>query len=365
MLFWIIIAAIALIVSGLLALALLRGRSGDEPPAAYDLRVYRDQLKEVERDVARGVIGAEDAERTRAEISRRILTADAQLQKGGETGGQPQGLGRVLAVVAILGLVGGSLLIYRQLGAPGYGDLGLKTRIEIARETHATRPAQAQAETTMAPLTPVGEPSPEFLALMEKLRAAAGSRPDDLQGQKLLARNEAVLGNYKAAYQAQEKVISILGDAAQAGDYAELADLMVLSVGGYVSPEAEGVLRQTLERDPQNPIARYYMGLMYAQVGRPDIAFKTWNQLLREGPDDAPWIAPIRAQISDLAQLAGIDFTLPPESAPLKGPSAADVQAAGEMSTEDRQNMIRNMVAGLAERRLDQLIGGLMPDRES
>ncbi|MYM54232.1 c-type cytochrome biogenesis protein CcmI [Thalassovita mangrovi] len=352
MLFWIITAAIALIVSGILAYALMRGRSGGEPPAAYDLRVYRDQLKEVDRDLARGVIGAEDADRTRAEISRRILAADAQLQKGGETGGQPQGLGRVLGVAAVLGLVGGSLLIYLDLGAPGYGDLGLKTRIKMAEKARETRPSQAEVEKTIPPRAPMNEPTPQFLDLMEKLRAAVKTRPDDLQGHKLLARNEALLGNFRAAYEAQQAYIDILGDKAQASDYADLADLMVLGAGGYVSPEAEMALRQVLERDPRNGVALYYIGLMYAQVGRPDAGFQIWNRLLREGPDDAPWIPPIRGQITDLAMLAGVDFTLPaaPGAAPLKGPTAEDMQAAGEMTAEDRQDMIRNMVAGLAER---------------
>ena len=94
MIFWIVTIALALAVAGLLVMALLRRQTGAEPPAAYDLRVYRDQLREVDRDLARGVIDAADAERVRAEVSRRILAADAQLQaqmaEGGKAG--PGGL---------------------------------------------------------------------------------------------------------------------------------------------------------------------------------------------------------------------------------------------------------------------------------
>ena len=46
-----------------------RPRSRD----AYNLAVYRDQLAEIERDVARGMLSAEQAEAARAEIGRRIL----------------------------------------------------------------------------------------------------------------------------------------------------------------------------------------------------------------------------------------------------------------------------------------------------
>ena len=56
MLFWIISAALALLLAALFALALLRSRTDEVHPATYDLRIYRDQLKEVERDLARGVI---------------------------------------------------------------------------------------------------------------------------------------------------------------------------------------------------------------------------------------------------------------------------------------------------------------------
>ncbi|WP_323784699.1 c-type cytochrome biogenesis protein CcmI [Thalassovita sp.] len=349
MLFWIIIAAIALAVSGILAWALLRGRTGGEPPAAFDLRVYRDQLKEVDRDLARGVIGAEDADRTRAEISRRILNADAQLKKGGETGGQPKSLGRILAAVTVLGMIGGSLFLYLDLGTPGYGDFGLKARIALADETRQNRPDQAAAEAAMPPAMPQNQPDDRFLTLMKQLREAVAQRPNDIQGLRLLARNEATLGNFKASYEAQQRLIEAKGDQAVASDYTDLADAMILTAGGYVSPEAEAALLQALKLDPRNGVARYYMGLMFVQVGRPDASFQTWNRLLREGPADAPWIAPIRAQIPDVAQLAGVDFSLP-QAGGLKGPTAADMQAAGEMSAEERQDMIRGMVANLSER---------------
>ena len=84
MVFWIIVAAIALLSASLLALAALRGRPGVEPAAAYDLRIYRDQLKEVDRDLARGIVAEADAERTRTEIARRLLAADAQMREAGE-----------------------------------------------------------------------------------------------------------------------------------------------------------------------------------------------------------------------------------------------------------------------------------------
>ncbi|MEL6296867.1 MAG: c-type cytochrome biogenesis protein CcmI, partial [Pseudomonadota bacterium] len=55
MIFWIVSIGIAVVVAALLALALMR-RGVAEGSAAFDVQVYRDQLKEVERDLARGVV---------------------------------------------------------------------------------------------------------------------------------------------------------------------------------------------------------------------------------------------------------------------------------------------------------------------
>lgn len=354
MTFWITISVLAVAVAALMALAILRGRSSDEPPAAYDLRVYRDQLKEVDRDLARGVIGPEDAERIRAEVSRRILAADAQLQKGMREGAQPKTLALVAAGLSLALMVGGSLYVYTQLGAPGYGDMALAGRIEAAQEARVNRISQAEAESNVPAAPAIEPPTPEFLRLMEELRRAVAERPRDLQGAMLLARNEAALGNYPAAHRAQGRVLSIMGDQATADDYVDLADMMILAAGGYVSPEAEAALRAALTRDPQNGPARYYVGLLQAQTGRPDNAFRTWEAVMRDGPADAPYIRAIRAQIEEMAFRAGVNYTLPPEGmdpdAPLAGPSAADIQNAEGMTPEDRIEMIRGMVRNLSDR---------------
>jgi cytochrome c-type biogenesis protein CcmH len=353
---WVIISALAFAVAALLALAILRGRIGDEPPAAYDLRVYRDQLKEVERDLARGVIGPDDAERIRAEVSRRILAADAQLQKGGDATAQPRALALTGAAVSLALLVGGSVWVYSRIGAPGYPDMGLASRIEAAQDARLNRISQAEAEARVPASATVQAPSPDFIRLMDQLRTAVAERPGDLQGALLLARNEAVLGNFVAAYKAQAQVLSIKGDQATAADYVDYADMMVLAAGGYVSPEAEAALRAALTRDPQNGPARYYVGLLQAQTGRPDNAFRTWEALLRDGPEGAPHILAVRAQIEDMAFRAGErNFTLPPAgdapaAPPLAGPSADDIAAAQNMSGEDRMQMIRTMVQNLSDR---------------
>jgi cytochrome c-type biogenesis protein CcmH len=104
-----------------------------------------------------------------------------------------------------------------------------------------------------------------------------------------------------------------------------------------------------MERDPRNPLARYYWGLMLLQNDRPDRTFRLWEQLLRDSTHDAPWVPPIRQSLPELAWFAGVDYQLPP-AAPTGGPTAEDMQAASEMSAEEQSEMIRGMVSSLAER---------------
>ncbi|MDR9394560.1 MAG: c-type cytochrome biogenesis protein CcmI [Roseovarius sp.] len=355
MTFWIIIAATALLAGAILGITLIRGRTGAAPPAAYDLQVYRDQLKEVDRDLARGVIGEEDAERLRAEVSRRVLAADAQLRDGGETGGQPtRGSGTLLASLLAAIVAGGSLLLYDRLGAPGASDLPLAARIAASDTMRANRLTQAEAEAQAPPLPADPQVNDQFLQLMDRLRETVAQRPDDIRGLTLLMQNEARLGNMGAAREAQERVIAAKGAAATADDYATLADIMISAAGGYVSREAEQALRTALQRDASNPRARYYLGLYLLQVDRPDGAFRTWSRLLEESPPDAPWAAPIRSRIEDVAWRAGVtDYQLPApgQTAPADpGPGAADIEAAQDMTDEDRQAMIRGMVQRLSDR---------------
>lgn len=349
--FWIIIAAMALAVGAVLTLALLRGRDGGMSAAEYDLQVYRDQLKEVDRDLARGVIAEAEAERVRTEVSRRLLAADAQMHAHNPESAKRTGVSTILGMGLLAAALAGSIVLYTQIGAPGYRDVPLEARVAASDQARTERLNQAEAEARAPASPPAAEIDPDYMVLMERLRDTVKNRPDDLRGLQLLVRNEASLGNVSAAHQAQQEVIRVKGPEATANDHALLADLMIASAAGYVSTEAEAALRTALQTDPQNPTSRYYLGAYLIQVDRPDAAFRMWEQLLRESRPDAPWVAPIRAQIEDVAWRAGVQYRLPENRDVVTvGPSDDDIEAAREMTPEDRNEMIRDMVSRLAAR---------------
>ena len=306
-----------------------------------DLRIYRDQLAEVDRDVARGISPADEAERLKAEISRRLLDAHASAAsrptvRAGNSVGCAALVGVALAAAALL---------YLRIGAAGYPDMPTLPRIAALEASRMERPAQSEAEALVTSQPPA--PDPYFAKLVEQLRLAVERNPADLRGQQLLARNEAALGNFVLAAAAQRQAMDLQAELA-ADDHASLAELLVQAAGGYVSPEAETSLIEALKLDPHQPLALYLAGLMMAQGGRDDLAFHDWNLALEIGPADAYWRIPVLEAMPQIAARAGMPWT-PPAALP---PRAATTLSA--LPDDARDTAIRGMVEGLATRLGDQ-----------
>ena len=348
MVFWIVVTLATLIVAAAVLGRLFRASGGAAADNA-DVGVYRDQMAEIDRDRARGVLSDTEAGQVRTEVARRLLQADRAAV--GVPRDAPRAATLTVAALAGLVIVGGSLVAYRLIGAPGYPDFPMSDRLALSETLRAERPTQAEAEAAAAPRFPRRDTSsdPTFGELMDKLRAAVVDNPDDRRGLQLLARNEARLGNYAAAADAQARLVAAMGDAATADELASLVEILVAAAGGQVSARAETAINRTLALDPTEPRARYFAGLLNIQIGRPDRAFAYWRDLLEQGPEGAPWMAPIRSEIESLARMAGVDY-VPPALPAGPGPTAADIAAAQDMTDEQRQEMIRGMVGGLSDR---------------
>lgn len=350
MVFWAIAATIALVVLFAVFWPMLRRPEAARVPEVNpDLQIYRDQLSEVESDLAKAVLSKEEAKIARLEVSRRLLEADRLAPSGSERSESPLVLTRATAVVVALAMLTATGSIYIAIGANGAPDLPQAKRDAELERALAMRPSQASVEAEIGDMSGLAAPAEQsYIDLVDELRTTAQARPDDLRGQRLLVQHEARLGYFVAAHHAQAKVIALLAADAAASDFTDLAELMIIAAGGYVSPEAERALGVAVRLEPTNARTRYYSGLDLAQNGRPDIAYSLWTDLLAEGPDNAPWIGPIKAQIGDVARLAG--KPAPDFAASLPGPSAAEIEDAEALEADERQAMIENMVSQLSDR---------------
>jgi cytochrome c-type biogenesis protein CcmH len=333
--FWLTAAGMALAVAGVLVRSLFHARA--EAGVAPDLQIYRDQLAEADRDLARGTLTEAEAQRLKTEISRRVLEADRQSQSSQPAASAGNGLLFGIACASVA--CAGALALYARLGVPSYPDLPLQTRIAMADNAMATRPAQA-AFLASEGLTPTAE------ALAAAHTAAA--EVTDPEGLRSLARDRIVAQDFVGAEVVQTRLLATLGEATPARDHTTMALILTLQAKGYVSPEAEVALRAALTKDPSDPLALYLLGEMLVQGQRYDLAFRFWRPLLEQGDQNAPWIKDIRSKIEDVAYLAGVSYTLP-EAAPA-GPTDADIAAAADMTPEERQAMIEGMVATLGDR---------------
>jgi cytochrome c-type biogenesis protein CcmH len=341
---WILGALACFIFIGLIARSIVTPRDLDSGVASKDLLIYKDQLVEVEKDLEKGVLSKSESDAARIEVSRRILLADKRSKLEKQTVSISQNHNKLITFIILIFILAGSFSIYAFLGNPSLPDMPLQARLAEIKENRSQRISQEEAE-LLVPDEIIEAPS-DYLALVSKLRIAMKERPNDIQGLRLLALHEFRLGKYRSARKAHLKIINVLGETATAKDLIDFAEVMIVATNGYVSPEAEFILRRGLEMKPNDGRARYYSGLSMAQSGRPDVTLRLWENLLNEGPDDAPWIPLIKEQIVDVARLVGVNLA----QDQLPGPTSEQINSAETMSDVDRKEMIQGMVSSLSNR---------------
>ena len=315
---WIVVALMTAATLAIVLVPLLRARrAAVAGRAAYDLRVYRAQLKEIDRDLERGLLGEAEARAARLEIERRMLAA-ADVDAGAPAGGAgPESRARTATAIALAAaLPFGAFLLYLALGTPGAPDLPL-----------AARPTEQPADPAMVVVA----------EMVGRLAQRLEENPDDAEGWARLGRSYLVLGRYAESVTAYERALKLTADRPDlAGEYGES---LVLLHDGQVSAVARQAFETALAADPGEPRSRYYLALGAAQAGDLQGALDGWVALAKDAPPDAPWLAAVRARIDDVAGQLGVDVaTLAPAPAPAPASDA------------DQAQMIRGMVDGLAAR---------------
>jgi len=282
--------------------------------------VYQDQLAEIDRDIAGGLIGEIEGAAARVEISRRLLAAaDAE---DVSTVSSSLRLRRAVAVAALVGVPALAGALYLHLGSPALPDFPLasRARAPIAGQSLDQLVAQVQAH-------------------LEK-------NPTDGRGWSVLAPVLGRLGRFDDAAQAFRNAIRYDGDSA--ARHAGLGEALAGAANGVVTAEAKAEFERAVALDADEPKARYFLGLAAEQDGRPKEAAALWQDLLRKSPADAPW----RPVLETALARVGAAVPAPTDSASAKVPalSSDTIASVQGMSEGDRGAMIRGMVDRLAAR---------------
>ena len=320
-------AGVTLALLALLVAPLLRQTSR---PARedYDLRIYRDQLDELDRDLARGVLGKAEAHAARLEVERRILAAANPRERDLAPALAERRVGLAAFLLVALPTFAGAL--YFLLGQPGLPGRPLSARVEAAAP-----PAEADIE-----------------QLLAGLRARLAEAPDDLRGWQLLGRTELAQGRADAAVEALSRAAELAPDDAETAE--QLGEALVVAAQGAVTPAAQARFQQALAAQPGLPRASFYLGLARAQAGDLPSALDDWLTLLRAAAPDAPWRSTVEAAVRDAATELGRDpdalLAGLPKAPAAPGPSAEDVARMQALPPEQQTAAIRSMVDGLAAR---------------
>ncbi len=258
---WLLVGLVCLLAVLLLLRPLVAGTperiAGDDRAR----RIYRDQLTELERDHAAGLVSGPDHGAARLEIERRILA----------TGDEPparadRGL-RLAAVVMVLLVPAASLLLYGgHFGSPDRADGQHAER----REAPDRSLADLEARTRDAP-----EDAEAWVAL--GYAALGASMPE--RAVTALRRAESLTPEDPA-------VLSALGVA------------LVSMEDGRIGDMSESLFRRTLSLNPLDPVARFHLGLAAYQREDRAAALRIWRALAADTPADAPWRSELDERIS-------------------------------------------------------------------
>lgn len=117
---WFVVIAVVFVLVALLwimPVLLRRGVAGGGLAAEdTNLAVLKDQLAELERDIANGTLSQQQFQQARMELDRRVLEDG---RATGAVSGEQQGNSRWSAVALAVGIPLCAALLYFQLGNPG------------------------------------------------------------------------------------------------------------------------------------------------------------------------------------------------------------------------------------------------------
>ena len=294
--------------------------------AGSELEVYRDQLDEIERDRAAGLIGVAEADAARVEVSRRLINAADAAEFRHIAVGSPRWRRRAAAIAGLVLLPVGAVALYLTLGSPQMPGEPLQARLRAIHNDRSIASLVAQVEQHLA------------------------QNPNDARGYAVLAPVYLQLGRFQDAVNARRKVLALGGETADR--QADLGEALTAAENGIVTADAKGAFERAVALDASEPKARFFIGVAAEQDGDRAKAAAIWQDMLKSAPADAPWVATVTRALAEI----GVAPNTPPAVAAMPpaagapGPSTSDVAAASQMSEQDRNTMVRGMVARLADR---------------
>jgi cytochrome c-type biogenesis protein CcmH len=347
MLLWLCFAFLTAAVVAMLLRPLRTGGSGAVAPAEADLAVYRDQLRELEAERERGLIGDSDVEGARAEVARRLIKrAHAEPETVPSTPADPARTRTIYTAVAVA-LPVLAIGLYVMTGSP-----------QLPARPYAERQSADTPDTTQAA---------GIVDLIQRVEARLRENPEDGKGWNAIAPVYLRLGRYADAAHAFAEANRLEGESVRR--LTGFAEATLMAENGIVTEPVRRATLRVLELEPGKIEVRVWLALAKEQDGDLPGAAAEYREILTKSAADAPWRQAVVDRLALVEKkIAGVvpdepkpsgEATPPatapspptaatsPSQAPTASEAAPDVAA---MSPAERDAFIASMVGRLAER---------------
>ena len=252
------VAALAFITPALLG----KQKAGDSQTQRdqVNLAVLRDQLRELDRDLASGTIDTHAHDSARRELEQRVaedVKPNLPVQSA-PSRGSAQAI--AVGVAVMIGATG----LYAYLGKPaGLDPAKVTARNERTREFD---PKDANAA-------------------IEQLAQLLKTQPENTEGWTMLARSLNAVHRYADASRAYQNLITLVPNDAQL--LTEYAGSVAMAQGESLQGEPEKILARALAVEPGNTKALSLSGSAAFERGDYDTAMTFWKKVLALAPPDS------------------------------------------------------------------------------
>jgi len=302
--FWTLAGLMTAVALAFVLVPLLRARPPAGPSAMEaNLEALRGQRRELEADIAAGVVAAEAREQVLDELLHR---ADADLAAAPPDVVPDRGKPWIAVAAAALGIPALAFGLYLAIGMP------------VAMDPRAAS-STAGGET-------MDQKSVEDL--VAKLAVKVRERPDDARGWSLLARSTAALGRFEESAKAYEHLATLMPDDAQV--LADYADSLGMAQGQKLAGKPFELVKKALAIDPANKKALALAATASMELGRNAESISYWERLaaaLPPGSDDEKEVQEVLGELRRKTGGAPSIAAAPKAAPPAK---AAAAPAAGK-----------------------------------
>ena len=241
-----------------------------------NLEVLRDQLRELDADLAAGAISEAAHRDARADLERRVV--QDVLPAPSAVHARPQ---KIMALVLALALPALGAGLYLQVGNPA--ALAIREPLPEG-EAHLDTPR-------------------EIVAMVQALAERLKREPGDSEGWYMLARSYTVMGRIDDAALAYAQVAKLVPDDPDV--LADYADALATARGASLEGEPARLVARALELDPRHPKALALAGSAAFARGDYADAQRHWQAALEQVPCDSEFARTTAASIAEARRRMG------------------------------------------------------------